>query len=73
LKNSGQWDSEASELRSAVDELHSEVYTLQDEFESAHSTVLRRAADLILRQQTQAQERLNEAQILKKAVDGDYT
>jgi hypothetical protein len=53
--------------------LHSEVYTLQDEFESAHSTVLRRAADLILRQQTQAQERLNEAQILKKAVDGDYT
>jgi outer membrane murein-binding lipoprotein Lpp len=73
LKISGQWESEASVLRSAVDELHSEVYTLHDEFESAHSTAVRRAADLILRQHTRAQERLDEAQILKKAVDSEYT
>ena len=60
-------------LRSAVDELHSEVYTLKVDFESAHSNAVRRAADLILRQQTRAKERLDEAQLLKKAVDSEHT
>lgn len=56
-----EWESESSLLRSAVDELHDEVYTLQDDFAAAHMTTMRRAQDLIVREQTKAQERLEEA------------
>ena len=56
-----EWESETSLLRCVVDELHDEVYTLQDEFETAHLTTVRRAQDLILREQAKAQERLDEA------------
>ena len=56
-----EWESESSLLRSAVDDLHEEVYTLQDEFSEAHMTTVRRAQDLILREQFKAQERLDEA------------
>jgi hypothetical protein len=56
-----EWESETSVLRSVVDELHEEVHTLQGEFESAHLTTVRRAKELILREQTRAQERLDDA------------
>ena len=56
-----EWESESALLRAAVDDLQTEVLTLQQDFEAAHKTTVRRAHELILREQAKAEERLDDA------------
>jgi hypothetical protein len=56
-----KWESESSLLRAAVDEMTEEVETLHSEFATAHMMTVRRAQDLLKREQFKAQQRLQEA------------
>ena len=56
-----EWESENWRLHAAVEDLHKEVYTLHDEFTAAQLKTVERAKQLVLREQMQAQERLDDS------------